>query len=516
MPETTSRLPNRVWTDRAWELPHQVTDKTTQLAYRNLSSRRKPYSKSLSHDDGGSVVVDSTPVGVDLSVGRTIMNPNTYYHVGGSLARQEASYVTRTTDGELYHAIQKGLFCTVVGPRQIGKSSLRIRTSHRLQQQGYRCASVQGTQLDTAFANQAARQLDSSANNILGNQEGVQLEPPGWDKQLISLIWDSLHPGDVKSLSRWLSQTSGFSPLERLERFTQELLNAEAQASPLVIFLDEIDHLLDIPDVAAVLFQWIEQHYRNRDKVEDIKLEKDNRRSVVTFSVFGSFISSDLIKYWPKKRKSSQLDEGLGRCEFTLHNFRLTEAQQLCQGFENLVDSPAEVLEAIFQWTNGQPFLTQKLCQITADRLAELNKAQAELPNQFQIESGLKSQPKPLALSPKALSRWMTQTVYAEVLHHWRRKDDPSHLRAIGDRITHSPNNAALIALYQRIAVGSPVALNGSQLQGELLMSGLVIIANQHLQFNNEIYRHVFDPILAESSELPLAANNPTHAAITR
>lgn len=34
----------------------------------------------------------------------------------------------------------------------------------------------------------------------------------------------------------------------------------------------------------------------------------------------------------------------------------------LIQGLEKTVDAPASVVKAILNWTAGQPFLTQKLC----------------------------------------------------------------------------------------------------------------------------------------------------------
>src|SRR5262245_36089278 len=41
-------------------------------------------------------------------------------------------YVVRRADAELQAALQEGIFCYVLAPRQIGKSSLRVRIGKRL------------------------------------------------------------------------------------------------------------------------------------------------------------------------------------------------------------------------------------------------------------------------------------------------------------------------------------------------------------------------------------------------
>ncbi len=48
-----------------------------------------------------------------------------------------------------------------------------------------------------------------------------------------------------------------------------------------------------------------------------------------------------------------------------LTGFEWEEVTPLIQGLEKTVDVPASVVRAILDWTAGQPFLTQKLCQWT-------------------------------------------------------------------------------------------------------------------------------------------------------
>jgi len=59
-----------------------------------------------------------------------------FYVVGGTLQGDAPSYVERQADEDLHSCLSEGKFCYVLTSRQMGKSSLMVRTAVRLREQG--------------------------------------------------------------------------------------------------------------------------------------------------------------------------------------------------------------------------------------------------------------------------------------------------------------------------------------------------------------------------------------------
>lgn len=147
-----------------------------------------------------------------------------------------------------------------------------------------------------------------------------------------------------------------------------------------------------------------------------------------------------------------------------LRGFSLAEANNLTLGLTGVANSQ-QALSEILEWTGGQPFLTQKLCQLVAE--AE-NKLEPNL---------------------------VTQIINRHIIDNWEVQDEPEHLRTIRDRLCYRDGTKTirLLGIYQDILAGKRIAVNNSPEQIELRLSGLVTEANGVLQVSNKIYAKVFD-----------------------
>ena len=92
---------------------------------------------------------------------------NDFYVTGGTIPRGASCYVERRADEELFHALRAGEFCYVLTPRQMGKSSLMVRTAARLRREG---SAVVGLDLTAAGQNVSPEQWYAGLLCSLGRQ----------------------------------------------------------------------------------------------------------------------------------------------------------------------------------------------------------------------------------------------------------------------------------------------------------------------------------------------------------
>ncbi|MEM8777413.1 MAG: diguanylate cyclase, partial [Cyanobacteria bacterium P01_G01_bin.49] len=129
---------------------------------------------------------------------------------------------------------------------------------------------------------------------------------------------------------------------------------------------------------------------------------------------------------------------------------------------------PQTVLKEVLAWTNGQPFLTQKICQLILN-------SQEDIP-------------------PNQESQWVENLVRSQILENWESQDEPEHLRTIRDRILHNPLNCQqLLKRYQNILHKIDCSSVDDHLEKELILSGLIIKKDQYLTIHNRIYGAIFN-----------------------
>src|SRR5215213_3021157 len=146
----------------------------------------------------------------------SIPTPNSpnFYVVGGTMRPDAPSYVCRNADEEIYSGLAGNEFCHVLTARQMGKSSLMLRTAARLRVSGIGVAALDLTGI------------------------GTNLSPEQWYSGLIVQMGDRLNLED-ELLEFWQANIS-LGPMQRWISAIRKIV-LPLHPGRLAIFIDEID-----------------------------------------------------------------------------------------------------------------------------------------------------------------------------------------------------------------------------------------------------------------------------------
>lgn len=354
-----------------------------------------------------------------------------FFFAGGTVPPGSPSYVERASDRELYECLRSGEYAFVLNSRQMGKSSLAVRTIARLAKEGARCAFIDLTRLG-----------------------GATVTPEQWYAGLLVETGRSL--GLRTEAVAYLRQNHDIGPSQRYLGFIQEvaLVNSD---SDLILMIDEIDAVRSLPFSTDELFVGIRQLYNGRASNATLKR--------LTVCLLGAALPSDLVS--DPRTTPFNIGKRIG-----LRDFSREEAQQLISG---LGSHGSQILDRVFYWTNGHPYLTQVLC-------ADLSQGEAPVPG--DVDRLVQER----YLDARARD---TDTNLADLANRLLGRGDP----AVSDS-----DRADTLTLYVRMLKRGIVDDEGNPSSARIKMSGACRIKGGRLYSRNRIYSTVFGPRWAKEN----------------
>ena len=360
------------------------------------------------------------------------MQAGEFFVVGGPVQSDRPCYIERSADGELLSSIADQRFSYVLSPRATGKSSLMARTIRRLRREGQLAAVVDLTQI------------------------GARGEGTDAGRWYYSIAYRIVRDLRLKvDLQYWWQEKSALLGDQRLVEFFWEIVLTHTTA-PITVFIDEAERATDLP-FSLELFSAIRSCYQQR------VTEPDYAR--LNFVVMGVATAAQLC---PNAGVSPFID---GQA-IELKDFTLTECYQLAAGFGLDATVGRSLIERIYTWTSGQPYLTQKIARGVARKGGRLADVDRVVQEQF-LATGT-SQEEPLL----------------------------NHIRVL--LAEGAPKARHALARLVKLAQGVEVpAEPGSDWRELLELAGIVTVdGTGKLAFRNQIFARVFGERWAKA-EMP-------------
>jgi WD40 repeat protein len=348
-------------------------------------------------------------------------SPTGFFVTGGTMPRDAPSYVERKADSDLLAGLRRGEFCYVLTSRQLGKSSLMVRTATRLRLEG---AAVAVLDLTGLGQNISVEQWYRGLLNRMGRQLEIEEE-----------------------VDRFWRENDHLSPLLKWIAAIQQIV-LYWMPGKVVVFIDEIDFVRSLKFSTDEFFAAIRAFYNRR--AEEPEFDR------LTFCLLGVASPADLIL-------DPQLTPFNIGTRIQLNDFTPQEAAGLARGLGDVRQSAA-LLARVLYWTNGHPYLTQKLCRAL-------------------VESGSES----TVATVDRLCENMFLTRRA-----WEQDENLVFVRE--QILRASKDTAGMLDLYSAVHRGKRVMDDDTNpLVSLLRLSGVTGIQNGRLFVRNRIYERVFN-----------------------
>ncbi len=348
-----------------------------------------------------------------------------FYVVGGPVQPGRESCILRDSDMQLYARLIEGDYCHVLAPSHEGKTTLMANTARRMRIERIRVATIDLAQI-------SSRDMKDDVGR--------------W---YYSFAWRIVRELRIRSdLQTWWQERSGLTIMQRLREFFLDVVLADSD-EPIVIFIDRIETALG-QAFGKQLLAAIRACYDAR------ATEPSYQR--LTFAMLGSVSVGQRVP----DGHDSPFDIST---EIELDDFELPELRRLAAGLGTDQQTATRITEAVWNWTQGQPYLSQKVFRALARRTnSELTEALVD----EVVET--------LFLTPNG------------------PREEP-HLSAVAQELLRdSVGRNARLGLCRKICKGKQIVADPAiDIHHDLLRTGLVVIGpDGKFTVRNRIYEKAF------------------------
>jgi WD40 repeat protein len=348
-----------------------------------------------------------------------------FFSVGTPLHAVRAGYVRRGADDVLYETVAAGRYAHVIAPDRSGKSSLIAATAARLENNGYKVAILDLEQIGVRDAGTDAGRWYYSVAYRLLRQLRIRVD-----------------------LQTWWQDKSILSNRQRLVEFYAEILLRNVHER-IAVFVDEIQCIEDLPFADQLLASIRSAHNARATDPEFSRL---------TFALLGECDPLSLLDE-PEQSPFNVTQP------VTLADFTRPELDLFATELNLPPEKAAAALDRVYYWTDGQPYLSQKLARaISRD---EMDGDVAD-----------------------DVDRLATRQLAGRAALHNEPHMSHIHRQIVSDR----KRCEGMLNVYGRIRKGLEVPADlGSSLQRRLIAIGLIVIDEDgNLAVRNRLYGAVF------------------------
>ncbi|HEU5375497.1 MAG TPA: AAA-like domain-containing protein [Ktedonobacteraceae bacterium] len=344
------------------------------------------------------------------------------FQAGGALPANHPSYTLREeVDNAALVALSTNRMLNVIAPRQVGKTSLLHRLKYLLSEEGWQCAFVDLSLL-------------------------IDLSMADWYTELGNMLAYQLTPEHSLALTNHIGM--------RQYLIQQALVQADGKRR------------------VALLFDEVESAARGRNErgqpfsdsffmtLRNLYNERYDYEGDLAVALAGAVNPVNLVK----DQSISPFNVGLN---LSLEDFTQAETRGLTEHLSRLgviVSTPAH--QAIYTWTNGHPYLTQRIC---IELEQEMSKSS---PTEITVED-------------------VERTVRRVFLQVANPLSQDSNLRHTSKMLQNLPEPAQ--RLWQRIQKGEVVTLMNADMATfqDLSITGALKAQDGHIVVRNRIYEGI-------------------------